>query len=287
MPVRLDESEPPLGFRQYQAIDLSRWKGGGRVAKLNELIDAIEVLTGGSCSVVSAPPVIPRPPLAQQLLMLALAVVAIIATIVLFRSAQRDSRLFLDRGADPTVEGRALARDLLVRLGNVQASRADAVQLVEQGGKGMPDLVIEVAADVTGRTPSASLVLLRGKGRQLLSSQEFAAIGATMDELRDSLAMSAARLLGCATEATDQNGGLPQDLQKLYIDACARFGMLYGSEDVAILLPQFQQVIDRQPKFAPAWRLLLLSKAFLHVTPTDQAKPSVRLLTEQIAQPGA
>ena len=27
VPVRLDSSEPPLGFRQYQTIDLSSWSG--------------------------------------------------------------------------------------------------------------------------------------------------------------------------------------------------------------------------------------------------------------------
>ena len=30
VPVVLDESKPPLGFRQYQLIDLSGWKGRGK-----------------------------------------------------------------------------------------------------------------------------------------------------------------------------------------------------------------------------------------------------------------
>ena len=44
VPARLDPSEPPLGFRQYHTIDLSRWKSGGRVPRLAELLSAIEGL---------------------------------------------------------------------------------------------------------------------------------------------------------------------------------------------------------------------------------------------------
>ncbi len=45
VPARLDPSEPPLGFRQYHTIDLSRWKGGSRIPKLAELLSAIEALS--------------------------------------------------------------------------------------------------------------------------------------------------------------------------------------------------------------------------------------------------
>ena len=42
VPVRLDDAEPPLGFRQYQTIDLSRWKGrdGAAVKTLKRAIAA-------------------------------------------------------------------------------------------------------------------------------------------------------------------------------------------------------------------------------------------------------
>src|SRR5688572_27211228 len=34
VPAMIDGTAPPLGFRQYQAIDLSRWKGRGKTAGL-------------------------------------------------------------------------------------------------------------------------------------------------------------------------------------------------------------------------------------------------------------
>ena len=287
VPARLDQSEPPLGFRQYHTIDLSRWKGGSRVPKLAELLSAIEGL--GIDAGVQPATEHPgekrhaaRPLLAFGLIALAL----IAAALFLWGPWNRQSStpLVAVRAADTSVDAQSLARNLLVQLGNVQSSQSDAVQLIEDSATERPDLIIEVSGHLSGPAPSANLLLLRGKDRKLLSSQEFAASGATGDDLRESLAMSASRLLGCAAEALRPVDGLPQDLHKLYIDACGRFGMLYGSEDVAILLPQFRQVIQREPEFAPAWKLLLLSEAYLRATPTDQEKPTARLLRADIGK---
>jgi len=46
VPVTLDSCVPPLGFRQYQTIDLSSWKGRGRSAALKPLRDAIDRALG-------------------------------------------------------------------------------------------------------------------------------------------------------------------------------------------------------------------------------------------------
>jgi tetratricopeptide (TPR) repeat protein len=46
IPVTLDGSQPPLGFRQYQAIDLSGWNGRARSRALDPLKSAIARLVG-------------------------------------------------------------------------------------------------------------------------------------------------------------------------------------------------------------------------------------------------
>ena len=49
IPILLDETRPPLGFRQFQAIDLSRWKGRGRVGNFAAIEKAVDtVLSGGT-----------------------------------------------------------------------------------------------------------------------------------------------------------------------------------------------------------------------------------------------
>ena len=44
IPVSLDDAKPPLGFRQYQTIDLSRWKGRGKPAALQSLFADVEAM---------------------------------------------------------------------------------------------------------------------------------------------------------------------------------------------------------------------------------------------------
>ncbi len=41
VPVVIDKSKPPLGFRQYQAVDLSDWKGRGKIGEIEALHQAI------------------------------------------------------------------------------------------------------------------------------------------------------------------------------------------------------------------------------------------------------
>lgn len=42
VPALIDDSQPPLGFRQFQAFDLAGWKGARRDKRAGELIAAIE-----------------------------------------------------------------------------------------------------------------------------------------------------------------------------------------------------------------------------------------------------
>ena len=57
IPILLDDSRPPLGFRQFQAIDLSKWRGRGKVPNLAAIEGAIQtVLQGGTLAGPSEPP---------------------------------------------------------------------------------------------------------------------------------------------------------------------------------------------------------------------------------------
>ena len=54
-------------------------------------------------------------------------------------------------------------------------------------------------------------------------------------------------------------------------------------EDTSIVIPQLEQLLQREPHFLPARKQLLLSGAFLRSIPTDAAKPSPQWLRRQIA----
>lgn len=46
VPVSVDGSQPPMGFRQFHTMDLSGWKGGKRDKRTGQLLRAIERRAG-------------------------------------------------------------------------------------------------------------------------------------------------------------------------------------------------------------------------------------------------
>jgi len=56
VPLSLDGSEPPLGFRQYQAIDVSRWRGGPGAEEIAAIVRAVATASGQPAASAPAPP---------------------------------------------------------------------------------------------------------------------------------------------------------------------------------------------------------------------------------------
>lgn len=54
VPVRIDDVTPPLGFRQYQATDLSAWKGRAGDPKFQAVVAAIQRLAGSTAPAIPA-----------------------------------------------------------------------------------------------------------------------------------------------------------------------------------------------------------------------------------------
>lgn len=63
VPVLIEQVKPPMGFRQFQALDFSDWKGGKRIARLSSLLAAIDRVAGIGRAALPEPP--PPPPLTR------------------------------------------------------------------------------------------------------------------------------------------------------------------------------------------------------------------------------
>lgn len=63
LPVQLDATRPPLGFRQRQALDFAAWSGAPSDPVVGQLVDAIRVMTAtqATATVVPAPGTTPAP----------------------------------------------------------------------------------------------------------------------------------------------------------------------------------------------------------------------------------
>jgi TolB-like protein len=79
VPVLLDDSRPPIGFRQYHTIDLSGWSGRGTPPKFSDLTYAISETaeqTSAASPTIETPVIPKRSP---RLAFVALAIAAIVA----------------------------------------------------------------------------------------------------------------------------------------------------------------------------------------------------------------
>ena len=56
VPVSLNGSRPPLGFRQFHTVDLAEWNGDGEPDKLGDLLEAISKTAGNNASAKAPPP---------------------------------------------------------------------------------------------------------------------------------------------------------------------------------------------------------------------------------------
>ena len=269
VPVKLDATDPPLGFRQYQAIDLSGWKGRGRQTELQTLFDAVDGLAGDAGAVdqdKAARPISGQKPNNRRRLVIAgMSALALIALIGIFWSKPWSSGPSVPIveivAAEPSNSTRALARDLLVKLGNLQSTRPDALQLVEGGmSKEAPTFVFQIGSSNEGGKSATSLVLLDGQDRGLLWSKDFQQPSNDQADLKQQVAFTAARVLECAREGlAPDNGRLSLQTLKLYLNACSQLSEIAGS-DPRPVIPVFLQVIRDAPGFKPAWAKLLLAE---------------------------
>jgi len=53
VPLSIDGSQPPLGFRQYQVIDLARWRGDPAAPEMDAILRAVAITAGQAAPVLS------------------------------------------------------------------------------------------------------------------------------------------------------------------------------------------------------------------------------------------
>jgi tetratricopeptide (TPR) repeat protein len=269
VPVLIDSVQPPLGFRQYQSIDMSSWKGRSRSPDFRDLIKSIEVLSRGrpspspSPSPATHPSQTVRQPLPWTKVLVgivALVVVAIASWFVVRNQSDRAIQTVAVSAAEPAVE--PLARDLLVKLATLQSANSGSLRLLNKipdEGKAA-DLLFEIGGDIRSAKPHANLVLMTGKDRTVLWSDDLSQENGNLADLKQQAAFTAAKVLGCALEGlASGHDRLSQDVLKLYLHACALLGETSFQESNSVI-PVLEKVTREEPGFKPAWAKLLIAE---------------------------
>lgn len=267
VPVRLDSCQPPLGFRQYQTVDLG--KGSQASHHLDGMLEAIDNLAPAEVPADSHSLALPRKErqrsLSRWLLFASVASVllAFFGVAVWYLSDGTSSiPVVVVAPAEGSAQGETLARDLLIKLGSLRSARTDAVRLTASATGKSPnaEFIFEAAGDNDSKDVRANLALLTGKDRAVLWSKDFEIKGGRM-ALEQSMAYTAGQVLDCALQAkAPGQPRLDEDTLKLFLNGCALFGDRYVADPNSVI-PIFEQVVAKAPRLEPAWSKLLLAES--------------------------
>jgi len=263
VPVTIDAAKPPMGFRQFQTIPLSRAKGRKPSAEIGRLLLAIDTVTRSKTDA----PVQPSPQLPKNRetrlwsrwpFVGAGAVALAGIGLFVWRPWQTEAAsTVVILAADRSVASQNYARDLLAQLGQLQSAKSDRLRLVGPDTRKPAGLVFEVTGTAEGGQARANLLLLDGPGGDLIWSSSFERPINQIGDLRQQLGYTAANVLQCAVEA--HKGGshaLKRDILKQYLNGCAQASDSEG-EALLRLIPVFRRVVEAAPDFEGAWSRLL------------------------------
>ena len=283
VPVLIGKVEPPLGFRQYQTCDLSRWKGRTSSTAFSDMLRAVAALGGGLAEEPVNADRRQTPRRSQRWVVAAVALaILVVAGLWMWKpwATNSSTPIVAVAAASPSTSDQKFAQDLFVRIGAAQSGRIGTVQLVRDTANSKSDLILEVS----GTLSTANFALLRTKDRQLLYSRELAALPGAVHQLKPSLDVATTAAVQCAGDALASPIELPFDTLKEFLRACAQFSSFYGTEEAYIPIGGLEQVVQRVPQFGPAWQQMLLAGAFMRSIPTENARPSEEWLRKRIRQ---
>lgn len=269
VPISLDGTLPPLGFRQFQSIDLSKWRGRGKVPHLDEILGSIDRQSRTPAASPMQPASASRRRSGPSLNMWAaiavsIALAFVVTGLLIGRPWEGRSAAVPTIGvsaSDASPRSQQMARDLLLNLGSLQSAKSGSMALVNGGGQSATDLLFQASDTSAGGTASAALSLLSGKDRALLWSADLKQPSGNASDLKEQLAFTAGGVLACALDGlSEQKSPLKPQTFKTYLNACATMADL-ATNDPATVIPMLHQVTTDAPHFAAGWGKLLVAEA--------------------------
>ena len=277
LPISIDGTGPPMGFRQLHALDLTGGRGNrSAIAKIEE---AIVRLAEGSPAIVAAESSRRRwVPAARGRWAIAAAMLLAIAAFGLWRTMGKTTAFTVAVVPSATVGDKTVNRVYAASIGSdiatVLAAQAQNASVLDASGGELRggDFRFNVAVAARGQSAEASTSLSMPKERRIIWSQNWTVPDLSKTDLKQQMAFAASRALECALEGID--GGLRGSLVNSYVTACAEFSA--GDQPENDLVGIFTQIVKQAPDFAPAWANLavLYGSQVLGLIYQDQPVPA-------------
>lgn len=285
IPFSLDGTEPPLGFRQFQSIDLSKWKGRGEPPGAGRIRGAIDRICGNPAASapavgVAKPPSLSVPKLSRTALLATLLGLVPIGALgyLAWQEWPGDRQITITVQASPVSTDRAMASDYAnLAAGDMAAflpRRSDEATVI-----GPADAVgrasgyrMEISTDPHGRAANASLTLSDQDGRTTLWSKNWSVADAAAANLKAEVSAYASKAAFCLTEARGGANRLSQPALGLYLSGCTGIGETkLSNEDFEAI---FERVTKLAPGFGPGWDYLALSRSWIAEGLEDNSSPA-------------
>lgn len=269
VPLTLDGTGPPLGFRQYQSIDLSKWKGHGVPPVADRIAAAIARVAGSQPSIPANNQLRPksRPRLALGIGLTAVMLAATGLVLFLWLSSNGARSITIAVAASPTSPDRATATDYA----NVAAAdmaaflpkhfdRATVIAPAEATGP-VAGYRMLISTDVHGAAANATLTLSNEDGRTTLWSNNWTVADASAADLKADISASASKAAFCLMQARGGTRPLSQPALGIYLNGCTGVGAtkLSNTEFEGM----FERITKLVPDFGPAWDYLALSRSWI------------------------
>ena len=272
IPVTTDDALPPLGFRQYQSLPLR----AGAEAGEDDLQSLVSAISGDTpiTKPRTAHPAWSRRWIAALLIIVILAGGGIVAWLKPWAAGDAAPTVLIGPSAqssDP--QSRDFAHQVAVDLGRFPVGPLSSLSIHEAdpGEKQDATYRSEISLSRAGTNVHADISLfVDGRSGQVWAS----GIDGTADRLIDLRQHAAANLsdaLICALQSEFPGKRLPDDVFRMFLDACTRTGANLDDVSTGRAIETFRQVTRKAPDFALGWAYLaLLQSNYFYATPSEQ-----------------
>ena len=274
IPFSLHGIEPPLGFRQFQAIALSRWRGHGEPPNADRIRNAISRIADLGQAAAAPRPVVPsrsrqervfgRPLLAGGVIA---AVLAAALAFFLWQRWSNNQDIAIAVVPSPGSPDHNMAADY----SNVAAAdmaaflprhfdRVTVIGPADAVGR-TSTYTMKISTDPHGVGVDATLTLSEEDGGATLWSHNWSVADATATDLKADVSAAASKAAICLTNARGGSRRLSQPALGLYLNGCATLGdTKLSNRDFEAM---FERVTKLSPDFGPAWDYLALSRSWI------------------------